>query len=234
MDTEIAGSSGYTDHFPTFIVLKAKAARRPKNESYVKYFFNQKGHKKRRERIAEENWDDVYEQDDPNIIYDLIQEKYGKHYHESKIEKIYKTGSNRFRREPWMTSELLADMRRRDRLAKIKDRRPDCKKLRNEIVAKSRKAQKEHVDKQIRESMGDIKKHWAVVRQVTNKTNNKEETTTGFYHLGDWIENDKENVEKMNEFLANIGRETNENVGNVTKLNTTSLDTPRPIKIPSY
>ena len=43
-----------------------------------------------------------------------------------------------------MTTELLADMRKRDRLAKIKERRADYKKLRNEIVSKTRKLRKEY------------------------------------------------------------------------------------------
>ena len=70
-----------------------------------------------------------------------------------------------------MTVELLADMRKRDRLAKIKDRRADYKKLRNEIVAKSRKARKEYINKLVIESMGDIKKHWLILKEAINKTN---------------------------------------------------------------
>ena len=112
-----------------------------------------------------------------------------------------------------MTNELLADMRRRDRLSKNKERRADYKKLRNEIVTRVRKAEREYIKKQIDESIGDIKKHWTIIRNVTNKTNNKEEVTTGFYYLGNLIENDSENAQCMNEYLANIGKETNENVG---------------------
>ena len=50
-----------------------------------------------------------------------------------------------------MTTDLLAAMRKRDRLAKIKDRRPEYKKLRNEIVARVRKAQKDYINNQIRD-----------------------------------------------------------------------------------
>ena len=90
IDTEIAGSYGYTDHFPVFTILKAKATAKPKDETVTRTYFTQKDHLDRRERLKGEDWNDVYEQTDPNQIYDLIQEKYGKHYHESKTTKTFK------------------------------------------------------------------------------------------------------------------------------------------------
>ena len=61
--------------------------------------------------------------------------------------------------------------------------------------------------------MGDIKKHWKIIKKVTNKTNNKENTVTAFYYKGSLVEDPQKNAENMNEYLANIGKETNENVG---------------------
>ena len=122
----------------------------------------------------------MFELDDPNTIYNLITEKYGKHYHSNKTTMLSRKGSNRFRREPWMTAELLAEMRKRDRLAKVKERRSEYKQLRNSIVTRVRKAQKDHVDNQIKESVGNIKKHWNVIKQVTGKANKEEATTELF------------------------------------------------------
>ena len=64
--------------------------------------------------------------------------------------------------------------------------------------------------------MGDIKRHWAVIKQVTNKTNNKDEVTTGFYYSGKWVENDQENADNFNDFYAKVGKETNQSVGQST------------------
>ncbi len=113
-----------------------------------------------------------------------------------------------------MTTELLADRRRRERLAKIKERRVDYKKLRNEIVSKTRKLRKEYTDRRIKESIGNMKMHWRMVREATDKTNNKEDTTTSFHYEGRWVENPQDNAENFNKYLANIGKETNQNVGN--------------------
>ena len=213
VDIEIAGGSGYTDHLPTFTVIKIGQTPQNRNETITKTYFTTDDHEKRRNQLRAENWEEVYALSDANEIYDLIQSKYGKHYHESKTTKTYKKRSNKYRREPWMTNELLADMRKRDRLAKNKEKRTEYKKLRNEIVAKVRKAEREYVKKQIDENIGDIKKHWSIIRSVTNKTNNKEDVTTGFYYLGNFIEDDQENANCMNDYLANIGKETNESVG---------------------
>ena len=120
INTEIAGNSGYTDHFPVFTILRADVAKREKKEYICKTFFTQQDSKARRDRLRQENWNEVLEQDDPNVIYDMIQQKYGHHYNETITIRIQKKQSNRVKREPWMSAEILADIRRRDRLAKQK------------------------------------------------------------------------------------------------------------------
>ena len=213
IDTEIAGSGGYTDHLPTFTILKAKLKDRPKTEPITKCFFTTEGNHKRREGLRNENWKELYNENDPNKIYDLLQEKYGKHYAASITTKTFKPNSNRVKREPWMSSDILADMRKRDRLAKDKDRREEYKSLRNDIVKRVRNAEKDHLQKQIEESMGDIKQHWKILKRTTNKLNNMEEATTSFYYSSLWIEDKQENAENMNAYLAQVGPKTNENVG---------------------
>ena len=89
-----------------------------KKETLEKTFFTKENHLQRREGLRQENWNEVYEQNDPNLAYDLIISKYSKHYNETKTVKICKKGSSRYKREPWMTNEILTDMRKRDRLVK--------------------------------------------------------------------------------------------------------------------
>ena len=68
-----------------------------------------------------------------------------------------------------MTYEILADIRRRDRLARIKTRKDEYRRLRNEIVSKIRKAEREYLQEQIENSIGDIKKHWNVISVILEK-----------------------------------------------------------------
>ena len=108
---------------------------------------------------------------------------------------------------------ILTDIRQRDRLVKQRNRRSDYKKLRNEIVSKIRKAERSYIKKQVEESVGDIKKHWDVLKKVINKTNNKEDITTEFLYEGSWVRDNQQNVINMSNYLSNIGRLTNETVG---------------------
>ena len=112
-----------------------------------------------------------------------------------------------------MTVELLLLMKKRDRLAKVKEKHPEYKKIRNEIVSKSRKARREHLNNQIENNIGDTKKHWKIVKDAIGKANNKTEVTTKFFYEGQWINDPQENADSCNKYLASIGKETNENVG---------------------
>ena len=217
INTEIAGNCGFTDHFPIFLIMKVNVPRSKSNDTITKSFFSNDNHAERKEKLAGEDWSEVYLAEDPNSIYDMIITKYGKHYHENKTTRTFKKRTNRISREPWMTPEILADIRRRDRLARKKDRWEEEKKQRNEIVKKIRKAEKDYLKAQIENSVGNIKRHWDVIKKVTNKTNNKEETVTSFFYKGSLIEDPQTNAENMNEYLANIGKETNESVGNPSK-----------------
>ena len=213
IDTEIAGNHGYTDHFPIFLILRTSFSTHRANDPVQKTYFTKKNHDARREKLGNEDWSELFQLNDPNAIYDLMLEKYGHHYHENKTIKTYSKNSNRVGRQPWMTDTILADIRRRDRLSRKKDRRKEYRQLRNEIVKKIRKAQREYLRQQIEDSVGNIKKHWKVVKSATNKLNDKTETASAFYYKGT-LENDQQkNAENMNEFLAGIGKETNESVG---------------------
>ena len=123
IDTEIAGSHGYTDHFPIFLVLKTSLSSHKKTDPVQKTYFTKKNHDERKESLRNEDWSDIFQLKDANAIYDLMLEKYGRHYHENKTVKTFSKKSNRVGRQPWMTEDILADIGRRDRLSRQRDRR---------------------------------------------------------------------------------------------------------------
>ena len=213
IDAELAGNCGYTDHKPVFTILRAKIPKKERTGTTIVTYFSHEGSKNRREGLMRETWDDTLTMDDPNMIYNSILERYDNHYKSNLTIKEIKLGSNRLRREPWMTTEILADIRRRDRLSRIKERRAEYKILRNEIVTKIRKAEKEHLHKKIQESIGDMKKHWKILAKATHKLNNKQDITTNFLYNNNWIEDPQTNANNMNYYLFNIGKATNDSVG---------------------
>ena len=102
--------------------MKAKASRKNSNETMTKSYFSKTYHTDRKEKLACEDWSEAYQAEDPNLIYYLILEKYGKHYHENKTTRTFTKRTNHLGRELWMTAEILTDVRRRDRLARLKNR----------------------------------------------------------------------------------------------------------------
>ena len=213
LDIELSGSSGFTDHKPTFTIIKAEPPRNPPKSSFEISYFSLVGNYRRREGLATHDWNIIMSETDPDKIYDQITATYCHYYHNNLSKKTVSGNSRRYKREPWMTDEIMADIRRRDRLAKIKNRRSDYKKLRNEVVSKIRKAERTYLSRQVQDSVGNIKRHWNILKTVINKTNNKEEVTTDFLYKGNWIKDKQENANSFNEFFANIGKQTNETVG---------------------
>ena len=56
----------------------------------TKSYFTESGHTNRRNSLKNENWNEVYRENDPNRVYDFIQAKYGKHYHAAMTVKTVK------------------------------------------------------------------------------------------------------------------------------------------------
>ena len=123
LDTELAGNCGYTDHMPIFTILKSKIPRKDKSSKITVSYFTTEGHRARREGLLNESWDDVLSESDPNLIYDRIIHKYDSHYKKHLTTKQVNPRSSRVRLKPWMTDDILSDIRRRDRLARMKNRR---------------------------------------------------------------------------------------------------------------
>ena len=111
INTEIAGNSGYTDHFPIFTIIKSKVVTKRSNELIQKCYFTQKNHADRKRNLQSEDWSGILALDDASVIYDQMLEKYSKQYHENKTTVTFTRRSNRHGREPWMTRDILADIR---------------------------------------------------------------------------------------------------------------------------
>ena len=116
--TEIAGAHGFTDHFPVFCHIEINNAMQRPTKRIVRKYFTTEGHEKRKEGIKTENWDSFFLEENPNAAYKILLDKYSAHYHGSMTMNEYEAKWNKYRREPWMTDDILRKMRKRDRLVK--------------------------------------------------------------------------------------------------------------------
>ena len=211
--SELAGSHGYTDHYPIFGLLKTTRNMKPTELTITKKYFTTDGHRKRRDGLLQENWTHFYEQTDASKAYQIMHDNYCQHYYDAQTTRTFKASSNRVPKAPWMTNDILQKIRKRDRLSKIKERRKEYQMIRNEIVSDCRKAEKHYAQHKISENLNNIKNHWKVIKQIMGKTNNKLDFPSSFKSNGEWITDKTKNAMLMNKFYSSIGIETNQSVG---------------------
>ena len=217
LSTEIAGSHGYTDHFPTFCLIKIGNTMTRPTKKIIKKYFTYDGHKKRRDGIRLDGWNDFFSENDPDVAYDILQDRYCSHYQNNITIKEYEAKWGKYRREPWITDDILRKMRKRDRLMKISGRRHDYKQIRNEIVSDCRKAKRDYFKLKISESWNDIRQHWNILKKVMGKMNDKSDYPSAFKFNDTWTENKEDISNGMNDYYSTVGPETNRSVGNSQK-----------------
>ena len=132
--SELAGSHGYTDHYPIFSIIEIGKQAVNKRNTMTSRYFTTSGHRARREGLRQENWTEFYRETDPNTAYMIFHDIYCKHYNDSITTKTHDARRNKYPRQPWMTNEILHKMQKRDRIAKNKERRAEYQQLRNDIV----------------------------------------------------------------------------------------------------
>ena len=87
---------------------------------------------------------------------------------------------------------------------KRKDKLPEYKKLRNDIVKRKRKAEKDYYAKKIQECWRDLKGMWGVLKTAMNQVSNKKNLPLAFNSDGKWINNKKVNAENFNDFYSKV------------------------------
>ena len=215
--TELSGSHGFTDHYPVFVVIEKGKSEKKTNKTTTRRYFTRQGHKTRRDGLKKENWEDLYQETDPNVIYEEFQARYIKHYEAGLTTKTTNVNGSKVPKQPWMTHGILKKIRKRDRLAKIKNRREDYKHLRNEIVRDCRKAERDYIRRKIQDNSEDAKEHWKILNQVMGKTNNKLDMPTAFMNNDRWETDMERNAQNFNQFYSNVGPDTSKSVGNSNK-----------------
>ena len=218
LTSEIAGQHGFTDHYPVFCIIKKGNEKRDKpTKTITKNYFTNEGHEARRKGLMEVDWDNFFAENDPDKAYKLFHDNYSELYHSNLTTKTTEVKWDNYPRQPWMTSEILKKMRRRDRLSKITGRRADYKIIRNEIVNDCRKAERDFFKKKVADSWNNIREQWNVIRQVMGKCNNKCDFPSTFRNNDQWISDKQEIANEMNRFYSNVGPDTNRSVGTSKK-----------------
>ena len=85
--SELAGSHGYTDHYPIFGLLKATGHMKSSADMITKKYFTKDGHRNRGDGLLQENWTQFYEQTDATKAYQILHDKYCQYYQDARTLK---------------------------------------------------------------------------------------------------------------------------------------------------
>ena len=210
---EIKGNHGYTDHLPVFTILSIKTEKKKRPAFLLKEYITKQNRTARREALRRQNWSEIHQEQNPNEIFDKLQSLYGNHYYANVTKKLVKNDCYNVKTEPWMREDIMKDIRKRDKLVKIKSKRKEYKNIRNQIVKNSREAEKDYLRDKIMENWNNMKEQWKIINNITGRLNNKNDIIDCFLHDGKWVENEGENAENFNRYYANVGRATEGDIG---------------------
>ena len=145
-----------------------------------------------------------------NSFYDTLEKIIEKHMPLRKITNK----EHKQRYKPWITNEILQSMRRRDTLLKkyikLKDieRRnivfSEYKKLRNEILEKTRRSKSHFYRNYFEENNKNLRKIWQGIREIINIKNKASVTPTSLMTNNKQTTNPYEISNSFNTYYSNI------------------------------
>ena len=160
------------------------------------------------QRIEKENWDHIYNVEDPQEAYSRFSNLLRRHYCES-FPKIMITGKYR-NRLPWLTEGLKTSIRHKNKLYKLSVKKPllmnvaNYERYRNKVNHLIKIAEKLHHQEMFQENKNNLTKTWSLIKNIIWK--NKYTKSCGQFLDGNYTITDKAKISNMfNNFFTNIG-----------------------------
>jgi hypothetical protein len=145
------------------------------------------------------------------------------HFKANLTTKKVKNNPHHIKQEPWMQDCIMANIRKRDKLAKNKHKRNEYKEIRNRIVKQIRDAARLYLKNKINENWCNIKEQWRILNRVTGRISNKHDIIDRFLENGQWIEDKQKNANYFNDYYASVGPKTNKGIGKSKQMAETYL-----------
>ena len=196
-----------SDHQLVFFVKKKKKDIPTKSNFQGRSYRNYDS-RKLFELLDIQNWELFFQNDDPDVLWDIMMNSINVALDQLCPKKIFKIKKYK---EPWISQELLELIKDKDLMLKKakKSKLPEdwiiAKRYRNDCLSKIRKAKSDFVTSELEFSKNDSKKFWKNIKEVLpigSKSNKKiilfdEETS-------DEIQ-DTDIANYINDFFAHIG-----------------------------
>ena len=200
----------FSDHLPVMVKRKrAKAVRTKvtfKGRSYRNYV-----REDLQSTLLDENWDQFYGSEDPELCWDILESKIRLYLDKTCIQKLFRVNEIR---DPWVTNEILEEIKDKDSLLRIAKRtgKPEdwvgAKLARNRVGRLVEQAKADFLKEQQVELEDDPKKFWRLVKSIVpGKKIGKSKITLIDREKVSGGENvaDSQTADFINSFFSNIG-----------------------------
>lgn len=198
-----------SDHFPIFCInltnlitsKSCNAMTRSLSQQNINIFYD---------ALRLVNWQAVQSCTDCQQSYTLFYELFYKCYDECFPLRIIK--NNYHNRKTWLTAGLKQSIKVKNKLYVNSKKHPTIaniccyKKYRNKLNGLLRKAERNHYDEVFTHNKNNLKKSWAIIKEVINKNKNKNKSISSKFVIDNNIISDNNVIaETFNKFYVNIG-----------------------------
>lgn len=201
---------GLSDHYVTYTILKRNLDKEPKISFSCR---TMKGYSidKLHEILEDISWNDFFLLQDVNESWNYIYVSYLKAL--DKIAPIIQV-KNCKPKSDWVSPELLAQIRERDKLKTNADSLNNNEHYKNFKLARKRvknmifRAKKDYIQQRINDAKNDSKRYWAELGKILPSKKNVNKSITQIVELIDNTGNiipDTETADYINDYFVTIG-----------------------------
>ena len=212
-----------SDHLPIFMVENRQVSIENEITTIYKRQYSDGNVKKLRELIQNyADWELIKSCKDAESAYNLFIRIFSSLYDEAfpKIERKIKT---KYLKCPWMTRGLLISSKKKQRLyekflkKKTVDNERKYKNYKKIFENTKKKSKVNYYSNLLQENIGNSKKTWDVIKEVTGKKKANESFPNRIKDKGTDIYQKREIAEKFNSFYVNLGKNLAEKIEPCTK-----------------
>ena len=200
-----------SDHFPIYACVKKKRERRTYTtvlgRSYTKY-----DKQTFKDLLTTSDWTSVYNETDPNIIWDLILDQITSHLSVMCPVKPIKITTNK---PFWLSHHIFESINDRNRLFKLAkaNQEPASLLLARQACNRTNKlinaAKEDYIKESLDRNRSDPKKFWRIINNNLIKTSNNTDPISLYDGLGNQLSH-VDSCTYMNEFLTNFSKTLHE------------------------
>lgn len=163
------------------------------------------------QKLEYEKWEDIYNEQNPQQAYSKFYDILYSAFDNSIPIKNQSSKDYKASQVPWVTREILASRKVKNKLYKRFIKNPtetnekNYKVYRNKFNKIKRNAKKMYYSNKLNELKGNLRHTWKLINEIINKTKSRSELPSNFLKEDNLISDPLEIANYFNEYFVNIG-----------------------------